>query len=57
MRNRHEVALAVEYEGIGYFIQDYTSADEMPDKELEDAFNEALTALLKFESLLPILWN
>lgn len=52
-KNRSQVALAVESEGLGYFITSYTSADSMPDDELKQAFKAASKALRKFQSLLP----
>lgn len=50
-KSRQDVAESMENEGTGYFLQDYTSADSMPDKELEEAFTDAEQALNRFEAL------
>ena len=52
-QTREDVAYKVADEGLGYYIMDYTSADEMPDEELKLAFQVAQDALNHFESLLP----
>ena len=51
--DREHVAVKVNEEGLGYFILDYTSADQMPDEELKNAFIKAEQALAEFENLLP----
>ena len=52
-KDRQAVADKADMEGLEYFLTRYTSADEMPDDELYDAFVLAAAALSHFESLLP----
>ena len=51
--NREEVAHAVNSEGLGYFLLNYTSSDSMPDDDLKGAFEKAEKALIEFQKLLP----
>lgn len=53
MKTRKEVAYQVDNEGIGYFLTSYCDANDMPDSELTEAFQNAKDAILKFEALLP----
>lgn len=50
-KDRHEVKNSMEDEGLAYFLQGYTSADAMPDAELERAFEKARAALNEFEAM------
>jgi len=48
--NFNEVRNKIEDEGIEYFITNYCSANDMPDKKSRKLFAKAEKALKKFES-------
>ena len=53
MKNRNDVAIALEEEGIEYFLTSYCGPTDMPDEELKRAFEKALAGIEAFEKLLP----
>ena len=49
METYHRVLSRISNEGLSYFLQHYTSADSMPDKQGRLLFKRAEDALNKFE--------
>jgi hypothetical protein len=47
-----QVALIVEYEGLGYAIQDYMSGDSIEDPELAKMWDECQKLMNKIEDVL-----
>lgn len=47
-----EIHWKIEDEGLGYFIEDYASEEDMPTPELKAAFRQARAALDNFRDIL-----
>ena len=51
MKNRFEVAKAIENKGLEYFVTGYSQSSQMPDDELKEIFQRAEEAYFNFQEI------